>query len=138
MLSIPAYNKIPYTPPTCTNFTAPVNLPGAIFAPNDPTTGKDTYMGMKTFTGNAYDPCQCAAACQAQSAYDGRHPRADGTFDVCNYFNSYVLNENTIPQGMVCSFYTRTWDPSYATNTGQWRGSDRYDVVNSDGFSLAV
>lgn len=33
---------------------------------------------------------------------------------------------------MTCStLYNQTWDSSYATNTGQWRGNDHYTIQNS-------
>ena len=50
-------------------------------------------------------------------------------------FNAYVLSKNAIPQGLYCSMYNETWDPSYGTNYGQYRGSDRYTVSQSYSYS---
>ena len=90
------------------------------------------------FFPNAYDPGQCAAACQATTGYDTRHPRADGTYDACNFFNAYVLSKNNVAQGTYCSLYTMPWDKSYSTNYGQYRGSDYYSVSSSYGFTLTT
>jgi len=121
------YNKLA-PPPTYPNFTGPTELGGAINAPAN-------YMGAKYYPG-IYDPSQCAASCQATTAYDRRHPRSDGTYDACNFFNSYVLSRDGVPQGTYCSMYTRVWDKSYSTNYGQWRGSSRYTVSQSYGYAL--
>lgn len=129
----------PPAPPTLTNFTGPsALLPGAINAPNDPTTGKNTYLGMKLYNGGPFDPSQCAAACQAQTAYDARHPASDGTYMPCNFFNVYILSKNNIPQGTYCSFYSRTWDASYATNTGYYSGTTHYTVADSYTYALTT
>ena len=51
------------------------------------------------------------------------------------FFNAYVLSENAIPQGLYCSMYNETWGPSYGTNYGQYRGSDRYTVSESYSYT---
>ena len=51
------------------------------------------------------------------------------------FFNAYVLSKNAIPQGLYCSMYNQTWGPSYGTNYGQYRGSDRYTVSESYSYS---
>jgi hypothetical protein len=131
------YSKIPVpAPQPNTNFTGPTGLPGAINAPLD--NGVDTYIGMKLYNGGPYDPSQCAAACQAQTAYDRATAASDGTYKPCNFFNSYILTRNNVPQGTYCSFYTRTWDSSYAANTGYYYGSDVYSVVGSYSFALST
>ena len=53
------------------------------------------------------------------------------------FFNAYVLSKNGIAQGLYCSFYNQTWDASYATNYGQYRGSDRYTVSRSYSYFLS-
>ena len=53
------------------------------------------------------------------------------------FFNAYVLSKNGIPQGLYCSFYNQTWDPSYATNYGQYHGSDHYTVSDSYSYILS-
>ncbi|OHF01820.1 FAD binding domain-containing protein [Colletotrichum orchidophilum] len=123
------YSKLA-PPPSYDGFTGPVAFGGATQAPN-------SYMGSKYYPG-PYDPIQCAAACKANTKYDHDHPRADGTYDACNFFNSYVLSKNNVPQGTYCSLYTTSWDKSYSTNVGQWRGSDYYSVSSSYGYTLTV
>ncbi|OCK77862.1 hypothetical protein K432DRAFT_333149, partial [Lepidopterella palustris CBS 459.81] len=128
----------PYPAPALqTNFTGPsALLPGAINAPVDPTTGKNTYLGMKIYNGGPFDPSQCAAACQAQTAYDARHPASDGTYMPCNFFNAYILSKNDVPQGTYCSFYSKSWDASYAKNTGYSSGGSFYAVSDSYTYTL--
>lgn len=104
-----------------------------------------------------YDPQTCADACDAQTTYDSQHPAADGNFMSCVrvqchcfktrlinlsctnllqvFFNAYVLSKNAIPQGLYCSMYNETWGPSYGTNYGQYRGSDRYTVSESYSYT---
>ncbi|KAI4088237.1 MAG: hypothetical protein LQ339_008748 [Xanthoria mediterranea] len=109
-------------------FTGPDAFGGAINAPN-------SYIGQKFFAG-PYDAGQCAGACQANTAYNRRHPRADGTYDACNFYNVYLLSKNNEPQGTYCSLYTKAWEKKYSTNFGQYRGSDYYSVSSSYGFTL--
>ncbi|MCJ1258937.1 hypothetical protein MMC24_006771 [Lignoscripta atroalba] len=116
-------------PPSYTNFDGPVPFGGAINAPS-------SYMGVKYYPG-VYDPSQCAASCQETTAYDHDHP-TDGHYDACNFFNSYVLSINNVPQGTYCTMYTQPWDRSYSTNYGQYRGDDYYSVSQSYGYTLTV
>ncbi|MCJ1237631.1 hypothetical protein MMC14_005618 [Varicellaria rhodocarpa] len=127
------YNKLA-APPSYTNFTGPTELGGAINAPLN-TTGYNTYVGMKYYPG-PYDPSQCAASCQATTAYAQRHA-SKGFYNACNFFNSYVLSINNVPQGTYCSFYTQPWDKSYSTKYGQNRGSDYYAVSQSYAYTLS-
>ncbi|CCF43812.1 hypothetical protein CH063_13409 [Colletotrichum higginsianum] len=123
------YNK--NSPPdSIANFDGPFALGGAIQAPN-------SYIGAKYYPG-VYDPGQCAAACQATTQYDHDHPRSDGTYDACNFFNAYVLSQNNVPQGTYCSLYTTSWDKSYSTNYGQYRGDDYFSVSQSYSYKLTV
>ncbi|KAL8692578.1 MAG: hypothetical protein Q9218_002426 [Villophora microphyllina] len=131
------YNKAS-PPDPITGFTGPQELGGAINAPLD--NGKNTYMGYKYYPFSqtqGYTPSTCAAACQAQTGYNSRHPAADGTYATCSFFDAYVLSENAAPQGLYCSLYSKSWAPSYATNYGQYRGSDRYTVSRSYSYTLA-
>ncbi|KAG9698233.1 hypothetical protein KCU95_g1526, partial [Aureobasidium melanogenum] len=123
------FNKLA-DPPACASFNAPAELAGAIQAPSG-------YMGSRYYPG-PYDPSQCASACIATNQYSHKHPRSDGTYDPCNFFNSYVLSKNGAPQGTYCSMYTSTWGKSLSTNYGQYRGSDRYTVGQSYGWTLTT
>ncbi|OLN86962.1 hypothetical protein CCHL11_04527 [Colletotrichum chlorophyti] len=117
-------------PPPQDGFNGPIEFGGSTQAPY-------SYMGVKFFSG-PYDPSQCASACKATTQYDHDHPRADGTYDACNFFNSFILSEDGVPQGTYCAMYTQSWDKSYSTNVGQWRGSDYFSVSQSYGYSLAT
>ncbi|KAF1926467.1 uncharacterized protein M421DRAFT_67717 [Didymella exigua CBS 183.55] len=131
------YSKQSKALPTAPGFQTGTSLPGAINAPLDSTDNNyDTYSGMRLFNDNPYDPSLCAAACEAQTTYDINHPAQDGSYKTCNFFTSYVLTKNDVPLGTYCSFYTRTWDSSYAVNTGFWYGSDRYSVRNAASYVI--
>ncbi|KAL8859900.1 MAG: hypothetical protein Q9178_003733 [Gyalolechia marmorata] len=132
-----AYNKAS-PPPAIACYTGPARLAGAINAPLN-TQGQNTYMGYKYHPFSqtqGYDVSTCAADCNAQTAYNKRHPAADGSYQTCVFINAYVLSMNGVPQGLYCSMYTQTWAASYATNYGQYRGTDRYTVSRSYSYSL--
>lgn len=97
-------------------------------------------MGYKYFPfsqSQGYDPQTCADACNIQTGYNSRHPSLEGTYQTCIFFDAYVLSKNSIPQGLYCSLYNETWDRSYATNYGQYRGNDHYTVSRSYSYSLS-
>lgn len=132
------YNKAS-PPPPCKGFSGPQELGGAINAPLD-AQGHNTYMGYQFFPfsqSQGYDPTTCAQACDAQTWYNSQHPDAqDGSFQTCSFFNSFILSEDAVPQGLYCSLYNETWAPNYANNYGQTRGSTRYTVSRSYSYSL--
>ncbi|KAH0365382.1 ubiquitin carboxyl-terminal hydrolase, partial [Aureobasidium melanogenum] len=132
------YNKN-VAPPAIKSFGPPIAFGGAINAPLN-AQGHDTYVGFKYYPfsqSQGYTPGTCASACNAQTAYNKAHPASDGSYKSCSFFNSYVLSRNGIAQGLYCSMYTQAWAASYATNYGQYRGSDRYTVSESYGYSSA-
>ncbi|KAI0975929.1 hypothetical protein F4678DRAFT_287125 [Xylaria arbuscula] len=88
--------------------------------------GQDTFMGSKIFTTSYYDVGLCAAACQSQNEYNTAHPPSTGSPKICKFFVTYLSERNGSPEGQICSLYTQPWDTSYATNDGQWRGTDHY------------
>ncbi|KAL9593716.1 MAG: hypothetical protein Q9219_007419 [cf. Caloplaca sp. 3 TL-2023] len=92
---------------------------------------RETYMGAKLFTNMAFDTALCAAACSAQSAYNLRHPPANGPAQTCQFYNTYAMYKNDVYQGQYCTMYNQTWDAKYATNKGQTRGGDRYTIQYS-------
>ncbi|KAI4227046.1 MAG: hypothetical protein L6R36_002727 [Xanthoria steineri] len=132
-----AYNKV--SPPSAIAcYTGPAELGGAMNAPYN-VQGQNTYMGYKFHAFSqtqGYDPSTCAVDCNAQTAYNKRHPAADGSYQTCVFFNAYVLSMNGVPQGLYCSMYTQVWAASYATNYGQYRDTDRYTVSRSYSYSL--
>ena len=119
-------------PAAQTGFTGPVSFGNnAINAPSG-------YMGVQTFPQDQpYDPSVCAAACDAKSAYDTEHglPSMQNP-DVCNFFVAYILYENGNNGVFTCTYYTSSWDASYATNNGQWDGQgNHYTPAYSYGYA---
>ncbi|KAL1310534.1 hypothetical protein AAFC00_000817 [Neodothiora populina] len=106
---------------------------GAIEAPLD-CNKHDTYMGVKIFTKGPFDASQCAAACTATSVYD----LSVGIPQTCQFFNTYLLLKNGSPVGQYCAMYNQTWPASYATNKGQWRGTNHYTIGHSYSYSNAT
>ncbi|KAF2967563.1 hypothetical protein GQX73_g5964 [Xylaria multiplex] len=88
--------------------------------------GQDTYMGSKIFTSSYFDVGLCAAACTAQNEYNTAHPPSEGLPKICKFFVTFLSQRNGSPEGQYCAMYTQSWDSSYATNDGQWRGNDHY------------
>ncbi|KAF2680372.1 hypothetical protein K458DRAFT_407388 [Lentithecium fluviatile CBS 122367] len=104
----------------------------AIKAPSD-CNGRDTYITQKTFSDGApFSAARCAAACEAETQFNIDHLNSRS---ICRFFNTYVLLKNGDPQGQVCNLYNQTWTPEYATEEGQWRGSDHYTISYSMSFS---
>ncbi|KAK4992724.1 hypothetical protein LTR50_000847 [Elasticomyces elasticus] len=119
------------------DFTGPTALGGAVQAPLD--NGVDTYIGMRLYPDGAYDPSLCAAVCKQTTAYDAATADATGKYKPCNFFNSYVLSKNNVPQGTYCAFYTRPWDRGYGTNVGQYDGAGNYySVSQSYSYTLTT
>ncbi|KAF2194800.1 hypothetical protein K469DRAFT_510701, partial [Zopfia rhizophila CBS 207.26] len=124
--------------PSVPEYDGPSSLGNAaINAPMDCSNSYDTYMGFKIFPDGSFDPALCAAACTATSNYNIAHPPATGEPRTCRSFNAYILLKNGNVEGQYCSLfgmYTRAWDSSHATNSGQYHGSDSYTVQNSVGY----
>ncbi|KAJ9629704.1 hypothetical protein H2203_002085 [Taxawa tesnikishii (nom. ined.)] len=94
---------------TIKGYTGPTFLnQAAINAPLD-CNGDDTYLGYKFFNDGP----------------DGSSPK------LCRFINTYILQKNGVGQGQYCSMYTQAWNSTYATNTGQYRGSDKYTISYS-------
>lgn len=51
-----------------------------------------SYLGYKLLQAGSVDPRLCATACDAQSAYNKKHPAPDGAV-ACNAFGSYILTK---------------------------------------------
>ncbi|KAF7884858.1 hypothetical protein EAF00_010676 [Botryotinia globosa] len=100
----------------------------AINAPYD-SQGCNTYTGSTIFSTGPFDASLCAAYCSAQSKYNLEHPPSDGSpVKTFQSFNPYLLYVNDLShiQGQYCAIYSEAWDSRYATNFGQYRGSDHY------------
>lgn len=98
----------------------------ALNAPLWDCTDTWTYLGYKLLQAGSVDPRLCAAACDAQRAYNKQHPSGPNAVP-CNAFGSYILNKSnstgTYQQGQMCTFYTAYWDAKYAKNTGGFDGA---------------
>ncbi|KAM0709626.1 hypothetical protein Q7P35_003666 [Cladosporium inversicolor] len=98
----------------------------ALNAPLWDCTDTWTYLGYKLLQTGSVDPRLCAAACDAQTAYNKQHPSGPNAVP-CNAFGSYILNKSnstgTYQQGQMCTFYTAYWDAKYAKNTGDFDGA---------------
>ncbi|TGO20685.1 hypothetical protein BPAE_0274g00050 [Botrytis paeoniae] len=112
----------------------------AINAPYD-SQGCNTYMGSTIFSTGPFDASLCGAYCSAQSKYNLEHPPSDGSpVKTCQFFNTYLLYVNDLShtQGQYCAIYSEAWDSSYATNVGQYRGSDHYLIGLSYTYTNAT
>jgi len=104
-------------------WTGPQKLgTNAINAPLYDCENRWSYLGYKLLQAGSVDPTLCAAACDAQTAYNAAHVLTATDPYPCNAFGSYILNKNnatgTYQQGQMCTFYTANWDAKYAKNTG--------------------
>ncbi|TDZ30003.1 hypothetical protein C8035_v003473 [Colletotrichum spinosum] len=110
-LQAPVYDVAGYNA-TFTN-AATINAP----------TECNSYITYKAHVNQPYDPALCAADCAAQrletTPFNGL---------TCRYFTTYTLVKNGIAQAQICALYSRSWDKSYATNTGYTSGSDVYTI----------
>ena len=77
----------------------------------------------------------CTAACTSQTGYNSRHPPQSGKPNVCNQVVAYVLSDENVPQGVYCAMYSESWAPNYATNYGQYRGSDYWSVSQAYSYT---
>ncbi|KAK7959074.1 uncharacterized protein PG986_003928 [Apiospora aurea] len=125
------------------NYTTPLALAGtSIRAPLD-CNGQDTYLGQQIFTDGPFSLARCAAACTAQRAWEAEHYNKKP----CRFFNTYMLFQVTIaediedtfslPVGQTCSLYSETWDTSFGTDQGQWRGGVQFYIGSSFVASFA-
>lgn len=106
----------------------------AINAVND-CNSVNTYITSAFFTdGQPFDPARCAQACAATSAYN----QGQGSNVTCQFFNTYILYKNGVAQGQFCAEFTQFLPDSYATNTGQVRGSDNYTIGYSYSYTNAT
>ncbi|OBR04923.1 Galactose oxidase [Colletotrichum higginsianum IMI 349063] len=120
-LSAPTYSVSGYN----SSFTnaATINAP----------TSCNSYITYKSHTNQAYDPSLCADDCAAQrqetNPFNGLR---------CRFFTSYLLVKNGVVQAQICALYSRTWDQSYATNTGYSSGSDVYTIQYAYSYTYSA
>ncbi|KAK1516719.1 hypothetical protein CPAR01_16335 [Colletotrichum paranaense] len=90
----------------------------------------NSYITYRAHTNAAYDPSLCAADCASQrqetNPFNGLY---------CHFFTSYSLVKNGVVQAQICALYSRTWDKSYAVNTGYTSGSDVYTIQYAYSYS---
>jgi len=95
-------------------------------------------MGVQTFPqSQPYDPSVCAVACNAKTAFDVQQglPSKENP-DRCEFFVAYILYENGNNGVFTCTYYTSSWDSSYATNNGQYDGQgNHYTIGYSHGYA---
>jgi hypothetical protein len=130
-------------PPSVAGFCGPTELGGAINTPNDPVINTNTYMGYKFFSFAQIQTQQlgvqaCTDACTAPTAYNARHPPSTGKPNVCNQVVTYMLSDNNQPQEMYCVMYSEAWAQNYATNYGQYRDNDYWDVSSAYTYTNAT
>ncbi|KAI5370999.1 hypothetical protein Slin14017_G018780 [Septoria linicola] len=101
----------------------------AINAPLKDCTGEDPDLGMRAFTDNApFDPARCVAICAETNEVNTR----DNDPRRCRFYDTYILHKNNRTQGVICSLYTRAWDPSsFATNDGQYDDAGAHFTIHS-------
>ncbi|KAF2165781.1 hypothetical protein M409DRAFT_55649 [Zasmidium cellare ATCC 36951] len=102
----------------------------AIIAPPN-CRGYETYMGVKIFQNKPFSIDLCASACSASSEYNRAHPDKTGYFQTCQFFNTYILYNETRSVGQYCALYNETWGKEFATNFGQWRNGRRFTLGSS-------
>lgn len=93
------------------------------------------------FSTSPFDASLCVAYCSAQSKYNLEHPPSDGIpVKTCQFFNTYLLYVNDLSHthGQYCAIYSEAWDSSYATNVGQYCGSDHYLIGLSYTYTNAT
>ncbi|KAJ4317417.1 hypothetical protein N0V94_004949 [Neodidymelliopsis sp. IMI 364377] len=58
---------------------------------------------------------------------------------LCTFFNTYILEKNSVSQGQYCAMYSQFWDPNvYARNDGQWDDNGNHFTIKSSVFSTNV
>jgi hypothetical protein len=126
------------TPQPIPGFTGPVSLGDASI--NAPVTTPNTYIKVESFPmTQPFDPSVCTAACLGMNAYWLNHDNGDPTSvanDLCSFTVAYVLYKNGLNGVFTCTFYTQAWGPQYATNTGDWIGSDHYTIGSSYSYTI--
>lgn len=110
-----------------------------INAPTKDCEGNPTYMGVKVFQDGPFSVEKCAAACSATSDWNRANPhvwsKETGLPRLCQMFNTYILYNGSTATGQFCSMYDQTWSTAFATEEGQWRGNDYFNMDYSFMFS---
>lgn len=127
------YNKVA-APSAPAGYTL-TTLPAAINAPLYDSANQYTYLTYVNL--DSYDANACAAACSAQATQAASTSGSTSSCSnrPCVFANMYILSKDGQPQTAVCSLYTAPWNSTYATNTGQYAGSDYYETSNSVGLT---
>jgi hypothetical protein len=116
-------SSVPVNVPT---WSSPKTCGGkAINAPN-------YWFGSKFFPG-PFNPQVCADFASFQHALNKRTAISAGKsyFTPCNSFNAYYLHKNGIPHGTYCALYDASIPTSYATYSGGYSGSNKYECRQS-------
>ncbi|KAG9526876.1 hypothetical protein KCV07_g542, partial [Aureobasidium melanogenum] len=102
-------------------FEKPVSLSGAIQAPR-------SYMGYSHL--DTFNPSQCAAICNSKKASNGNY--------ACDFFTVYAEQIDGVSEGAFCAFYSSTWNTTYATNHGQYRGGKHVTIGDAYSYSRST
>lgn len=113
---------------TISGWTDPLSLNDATMnAPLRDCGDTWTYLGSKLFQEGAFDVNLCAAACDAQTAYNLAHPPSTGYTPVCAAFGTYLLTKTDSTGahvlGQMCTMYTSGWGQEYAVNKASYDDS---------------
>ncbi|MCJ1395612.1 hypothetical protein MMC18_008498 [Xylographa bjoerkii] len=111
------------------NFTRPIELGGAINAPDSAISGSSSSQADTTLV-YAQLLAKLLPRMTTKPPQMGliRH----------NFLNSYVISIDSTPHGTYCAMYTKAWEKAYSTNYGQYRESQYYSVSQSFGYTLTV
>ncbi|KAH7039813.1 uncharacterized protein B0I36DRAFT_390567 [Microdochium trichocladiopsis] len=118
------------------SFDTPLSLGNAALnAPLTDCAGTWTYLGYKLYRNQPFDSRLCAAACDAQTAYNIEHPPSSGKPALCGGFGTYLLHKTNSAGssivGQMCTLYTSAHDAEHATNTAEHSGDTKFTYSNS-------
>ena len=96
-------------------------------------------LGSKFFPG-PYNPQICANYATGQNTLNKNQAVSKGlrSFTPCNMFNSVYYHKNSQPFGTYCTLYNTDIALSWATYSGGFSGSDRFDCKQSHKFTLST
>lgn len=102
------------SPNPISGWTGPVDLGTAAIKVST------TFLSSQSFSqSQPFDPSVCAAACQQITTNNKAAAGLNGLYDTCRFFDAYVLYKNGLGGVFTCAYYSQSWGPDAATNTGQ-------------------
>jgi len=61
-----------------------------------------------------------------KGAYNLRHESAPGTARICRFFDAYIQYKDGANPVFTCTYYTKSYDASFATNFGQYNSAGNH------------